>query len=129
LLATAYVFKDIFDEYDYHSINPTEPAGSYNSQNDETENAALEIPLNTLIECLNIFGTASTSSLSTFSKLKQWKRADDNSDNEGNEHDAPNRNRGVNGGGRIDQYFSGSENRTGMRLSYAGAGHPLTLLV
>ena len=145
ILATAYVFKEIFDEYKYHpDINPQEPEPFSNdpdsSQNEEeTYHVALEIPLNTLVECLNIFGTAGASASSAFQKYKQWRRADDRSDHDrDDEHandDAPSRNRRRGGAGtgagagRIDQYFSSSEKRTGMRLTYAGAGCPLTLIM
>ena len=134
-LATAYVFKDTFDEYAYHPENPSEPTLSHDSessQTDHVENAAVEIPLNTLIDCLNIFGTASAPSSLNASKYKTWRRADDGSDHDRDDNRARDRNRqrgneGANG--RIDQYFSGPEKRTGMRMSYAGMGHPLTLLL
>lgn len=117
--ATAYIFADIFDEYDYHS----EAAPSQQSQDDGVDNIAFEIPLNTLIECLNIFGTAGTHPSSTTSGAKRWKKQgeDKGSDEEG---DDGNKRRG------IAQYFgAGPEKSTGMRLTYEGAGFPLTLLM
>jgi cell cycle checkpoint protein len=142
ITATAYVFKEIFDEYKYHpDINPPEPEPFLNDPDssqheEETYHVALEIPLNTLVECLNIFGTAGVSASSAFQKHKQWRRADDRSDHDRDDDhvddDAPSRNRrgaGGAGGGRIDQYFSSSEKRTGMRLTYAGAGCPLPLIM
>jgi cell cycle checkpoint protein len=136
LIATAYIFGSIFEEYQYHPEKT--PDREDGGEEEEEPSSSLEIPLNTLTDCLNIFGTAGAPSLSTFPKHKQWRRADDNDDrdrDDNNNDDAP-QNRGghrqattTNGGFRIDQYFSGSEKRTGMRMSYAGPGHPLTLLL
>lgn len=121
-LATAYIFADIFDEYAYHS----EVAPSQQSQDDGVDNIAFEIPLNTLIECLNIFGTAGAHSSSTTSGAKRWKKQgeDKGSDEEEEGEGVNNKRRG------IAQYFgTGSEKNTGMRLTYEGAGFPLTLLM
>lgn len=100
------------------------------------ENAAFEIPLNTLIECLNIFGTAgpSTGNLGAASESagggrgkgrvrgggNAWQRAP-NDDNESGEE----------GQGRrgLETFFGGAEKKTGMRLSYPGGGYPLTLIM
>ncbi|KAI0320312.1 Rad1/Rec1/Rad17 [Amylostereum chailletii] len=129
VLATAYVFADIFDEYTYtaapaprsHSQSSPSPTPPPNSQADST--TALEIPLNTLIECLNIFGNAGQGSAGGGTKGKKWKRQGE--DEEGDEDD-----RRAGGNGKIDQYFSGGgDKRTGMRMSYAGDGHPLTLII
>ncbi|KAJ7591354.1 Rad1/Rec1/Rad17 [Mycena floridula] len=132
LLGTAFIFADIFDEYEYHPELPQEAHASQKSQEleneDEGNNAAFEIPLNTFIECLNIFGTAGGGSAPNASegKFKRWKDSDEKSDDDSD------------GGGKgkkvakrgIDQFFGGkSEQRTGMRMSYAGAGYPLTVLL
>ncbi|KAJ7273000.1 Rad1/Rec1/Rad17 [Mycena rebaudengoi] len=135
LLGTAYIFADIFDEYTYNSESPSAPQDSQNSDPEEEDNAAFEIPLNTLVECLNIFGTAGPSASATngpTSKFKKWKKAGDNSDGDDNDDDGDARGRKgrqskENG---IDQYFSSStEKGTGMRMTYAGSGYPLTLLM
>ena len=92
------------------------------------DNAAFEIPLNTLIECLNIFGTAGPASTNTSNsgKYKKWKKAGEDSDHD--DDDEGGRGRGNARG--IDSYFGGgSERRTGLRMSYAGTGYPLTLLM
>jgi len=135
--ATAYVNADVFDEYTYtqpassnHKRRSQSPSSSQaeNSDDDqEEENVAFEIPLNTLIECLNIFGTAGTLSHSSThdgKKERKWKRAGDA--DEGGFGDEREGTRGP-----IDNYFRGSkdEKRTGMRMSFAGAGYPLTLLM
>jgi cell cycle checkpoint protein len=157
LLGTAFIFSEVFDEYTYHAEpppraarpqNPKQPrqtdpnasgteSDSENGENkvqaEELDNAAFEIPLNTLIECLNIFGTAgpinpmaaisgpSGTAPSNSKQAKKWRRvADDDSDGE----------EGARGRG-IEAYFgpSAGEKRTGMRLSYSGAGYPLTLIM
>ncbi|RDB24017.1 Cell cycle checkpoint protein RAD1 [Hypsizygus marmoreus] len=126
LLGTAFIFSDVFDEYCYRSENPPVVASQDSQDSEIVDNTAFEVPLNTLIECLNIFGTAgSTSANVTTSKFKKWKKAGDDSDNDDDGG------RGRSAGGRgIDSYFGGgSEKRTGMRLTYAGAGYPLTLLL
>lgn len=140
-IGTAFIFADIFDEYAYHSESPPQLQSS-DSQDvaEEGDNAAFEIPLNTLIECLNIFGTAggapSASGSGASGKYKKWKRAGDDSDQDRHNDDGDGgRDKGWRPGsggasGGIEQYFSGgSEKRTGMRMSYAGAGYPLTLLM
>ncbi|KAG5642405.1 hypothetical protein DXG03_002837 [Asterophora parasitica] len=125
LLGTAFIFSDIFDEYAYHSESPSIEASQSSEDADLVDNVAFEIPLNTLIECLNIFGTAGPAppnASSNTNKFKKWKKPGD-SDNEDDD-------RGVRGGSRIDSYFTGgSEKGTGMRMTYAGSGNPLTLLL
>ncbi|KAF8191492.1 Rad1/Rec1/Rad17 [Mycena galopus ATCC 62051] len=132
LLATAYIFADVFDEYTYNSETP---AADSQTSDPEEDNSAFEIPLNTLIECLNIFGTAGSSGAATgggTGKYTKWKRAGDGSDHEGDDDDGRGR-RSSNGAGgtrTIDNYFgSTSDKGTGMRMSYTGSGFPLTLLI
>ena len=97
---------------------------------EEPVNVAFEIPLNTFIECLNIFGTAGPSSgavsASGVGRGHGWRRANENNDDL--EID--------DGGGRrggLDAYFAaaagGQEKRTSMRMSYFGPGYPLTLIM
>lgn len=123
---TAYVFADIFDEYAYTpeaSVSSTQASTQEmeTDQDDEQaqESTSFEIPLNTLLECLNIFGTASGSSLPSGSKFKKWKDGGGSGDE-----------MGEGGQMRVEHYFGGgSEKRTGMRLTYNGAGHPLVVLL
>ncbi|KAJ7118827.1 Rad1/Rec1/Rad17 [Mycena epipterygia] len=136
LLATAYIFADVFDEFTYNSETPAAPQGSQNSDAEE-DSSAFEIPLNTLIECLNIFGTAGSSVSAvgtggTSGKYKKWKRAGDDSDQEGDDNDGRSRrhSNGTSSARGIDSYFgSTSDKGTGMRMTYAGSGYPLTLLI
>ena len=156
LLGTAFIFSEVFDEYTYHSELPpprqarhqkpkprqadpnasgTESDSENGENKEELDNAAFEIPLNTLIDCLNIFGTASAlNAMATISgssggggapsnskQAKKWRRVGDgDSDGEGRA-----------GGRGLDAYFGpgAGEKRTGMRLSYLGAGYPLTLIM
>jgi cell cycle checkpoint protein len=146
--AMAFINADIFDEYTYtpspssrtnrhlhRSRSSSSPPSSQTENSDEDKDedkdeepsVAFEIPLNTLIDCLNIFGTAgsfSTSSASSSSNKKRWRRADDDDDGGFGEEREARR-------GPIDNYFSGGkdEKRTGMRMSFAGAGYPLILLM
>jgi cell cycle checkpoint protein len=140
--ATAYIFADNFDEYKYtppppsnrsrrrSRSSPSPPLSqTENSDNDQEEEGrvAFEIPLNTLIECLNIFGTAGpifNSNASANSNKKKWRRVD--ADDDRGSGDERERRRGP-----IDNYFSAGKDdkRTGMRMSFAGAGYPLTLLM
>ncbi|KAG7453030.1 Rad1-domain-containing protein [Guyanagaster necrorhizus] len=121
LLGTAYIFSDVFDEYEYNSESP----GSTQDSADDEDNAAFEVPLNTLIECLNIFGTAGGTNYNASGggRHNRWKKVGDNDDGDDGDDDDGGR-------GKIQQFFGGSsEKRTGMRMSYAGAGYPLTLLL
>lgn len=109
-LVTAFVFKDMFEEYTYR---PEVPGLQSQSTPQTTNNAAFEIPLNALIECLNIFGTSSGSATS---KTKKWKQ---NADDGGMDHDDDR-------SGPLDRYFPSSGKGTAMRMSYEGTGY-LTL--
>ncbi|THG96781.1 hypothetical protein EW026_g5123 [Hermanssonia centrifuga] len=147
LLATAYIFSSVFDEYEYQpEAPPPQPsADSSSSANPPpATDVAFEIPLNTLIECLNIFGTAGTSNsnLNPSTKTRQWRKVGEEEDGDDQDElrgsgasrrrDGRGRGRGRGGGasgnGRIDQFF-GAEKGTAMRVSYAGPGYPLTLLI
>jgi cell cycle checkpoint protein len=134
----------MFDEYAYtppssrsdgtrnrHSQSNSSPPSSPAEQfdDDPEANVAFEIPLNTLIECLNIFGTAgplSHSGAGNGKNDRKWRKADDDDGGFGDE-----RGDGEGRRGPIDKYFSGGKDdkRTGMRMSFAGAGYPLTLLM
>jgi cell cycle checkpoint protein len=105
------VFSNIFDEYNFDSSSL--PASQI-SQDDDAEASptplVFEIPLNTLLDCLNIFGTASASA-TTSSKLRRWKEDAGETERE----DGPVTSIGTTG--------------TGMRLVYGRVGEPLTLIM
>lgn len=98
-------------------------------------NTAFDINLPTLLECLNILGTAgsTSSSLKPNEKAHRFHRIGEETDGEDNEAGPSRRTGRTNdsGGaapGRIDHYF-GAGKGTGMRLSYPGPGYPLTLIM
>lgn len=126
---TAFIFIDIFDEYEYKPEG-SESEGSQTedttrSQTEDTsDNTAFEIPLNTFIECLNIYGSAGGSTIpNSDPKFRKWKNDDQSDDEQSDERGKKRSGRG------LDQFFGSSEKRTGMRMYYQGAGHPLTLLL
>ncbi|KAH7107246.1 Rad1-domain-containing protein [Auriculariales sp. MPI-PUGE-AT-0066] len=100
--ASAYLRRMMFDEFAYEPI-------------DGQHNTVFELRLDYLLECLNIFGSG-FASVNSSSELRSKKLGGEDSDD---------------GNGRIDQYFqrTGDSRRTGMRMSYAGPGHPLVLLL
>lgn len=132
LLATSYIYPDHFDEWNYVAEVP--PATSQLSDPQLNSTAtSFEIPLNTLLECLNVYGTGNMALTGNASIHKKWRREDNCSDDELHEERQGGRQRAKKlaagpANNRIDQYFGGgSDKRTRMRLSYVGPGHPLTL--
>jgi cell cycle checkpoint protein len=130
-IARAYIPLSLFDEYTY-TPEPQDPSATQESESGGEANTTFEIPLDTLMECLNIFGTAMSSFSQAYfdnRKKKRWRQE------EGDEDEGGGRGRGKRGGApkgntTIDQFFSSSgEKKTGMRMTYAGAGHPLTLIL
>lgn len=127
LLGRAYIPLIMFDEYKYNPLIQ-EDQPSQDSENDTDPSTMFEISLDTLLECLNIFGTG-FSAISQFAlenrKKKSWKRESDDSG-----EDRPRRKKGPKGNATLDQYFSSvGGKKTGMRLSYRGAGYPLVLIL
>lgn len=121
--AAAYIPVQIFDEFTYNP--PTSPSASPSAsptppQQSQTEKSTvLEIPLRVFIDSLSIFSTGPAPSIvEGRANNRRWVRDRDN----GGEDDVPR--------GRIEAYFAPVSGKTvGMRLSYAGEGHPLSLLV
>jgi cell cycle checkpoint protein len=97
--------------------NSEDPSQSRHARAEEEEeasdNAAFEIPLGTLIECLNIFGTAGPST----SSGKGGRGWHGDSDHEERRRDG------------LEAFFGGQGKRTSMRMSYIGAGYPMTLIM
>ncbi|THU96335.1 Rad1-domain-containing protein [Dendrothele bispora CBS 962.96] len=134
LLGTSYIFADVFNEWNYH------PDISSNDQEQENEEQtplqeqfhtiAFEIPLSTLIECLNIFGTAggfgSTKSANKVRLRRTGEDSDDNNDDDANRSTG----RSSRSTGRtLEHFFGGSDRTTSMRMTYIGPGYPLTLII
>ncbi|KAI0648329.1 Rad1/Rec1/Rad17 [Trametes meyenii] len=102
---------------------------------DELSATAFEIPLGTLMDCLNVFGTAGLAPGTSQKKKKTRGDGDDSDDGAGGGNGRANgKGKGradaddAGGNARLDQWFAPGKG-TGMRMSYAGPGHPLTLLV
>ena len=140
-IGTAYILADAFEDFIY---NPNASRGVQGTQNtqpelDLPENTAIEIPLNTLVECLNIFGSVGSSSTSSSkeNKVRRWRRMGEDSDHEANQTEGlSDRQRRASGGiqansannSTIDQFF-GTDKGTGMRISYVGAGYPVIFMM
>ena len=127
LTVAAYIRRELFEEFEFNAIEQD----TEDTQVDSS--TMLSFQLSTLLECLNIFGTATGSSSGSNVSRQPWQRED--SDNEGQagaeaqnggrhaqNQTRPNR--------RIDSFFPRSDGKgTGMRVSYAGQGHPIVLLL
>lgn len=118
--AAAYIPAQIFDEFTYSppirppSLSPTPPVPSQTE-----EPTVLEFPLHTFIDSLSIFSSGQAPSVSEGrAQNRRWMRDRENAGDD----DAPR--------GRIEAYFGATTGKSvGMRLSYAGEGHPLSLLM
>ena len=141
------MFNTVFDEFTYNpdvAASASQRRGNGNGhgrqgegeegEDDEEEvemASAFEIPLNTLMDCLNVFGTAAQAP-GTSSKKK--KNGDDDSDGGGIGGGGGRRDKGKGRAdadgtnARLDEWFAPGKG-TGMRMSYAGPGYPLTVLV
>ncbi|EIN08008.1 Rad1-domain-containing protein [Punctularia strigosozonata HHB-11173 SS5] len=128
LLATAYIFAGMFDEYQYSPdvaappSQPATPRSTALSAADVPE-TIFEVPLNTLVECLNIFGTAGPppNPNSTKARTAKLKSAEDEEGGGGEDR---------NQRGPLDKFIasaSGDAKSTAMRMTFAGLGHPLSL--
>ena len=119
-VAAAYVPAQIFDEFTYNppikspSASPTPPEASQ-----AEEPSMLEFPLRVFIDSLSIFSTGPAPSVSEGrAQNRRWVREREH----GGDDDVP--------PGRIEAYFGAGAGKTvGMRLSYVGEGHPLSLLM
>ena len=116
----AFIQAHVFDEYRFL---PNEQQTS-SSQEPVVSECKFEVQLNTLIECLNIFGTAGVGATALAKqKSRGWKHSDEDSD----EPEDGERRRPVKNKGRGINHFFLSDKATGMRMSYNGLGYPLTL--
>jgi cell cycle checkpoint protein len=134
ILATAYVFSSIFDEYTYTAppdSRPTTPNADEPTFGPQAQSTTFELPLNALVDCLNIFGTASVAATSNAS-LKRTRAEE--AEVGGGGGGGRGRGGGKRGGdtddegqSKIHQYFGGEKGTTGLRMRYVGPGYPLTL--
>ena len=92
-----------------------------------------EVPLDALLECLNIFGSGAPGGVSNPGG-KSRGRAEANSDDEnagrrrGKHVDL---NEGSSANGKLDRYFHPipESRKTGMSMGYGGKGYPLRFLL
>lgn len=140
LLATAYIQSAIFDSFIYNAepfpttSSSSEPPTSTQSSAPTSQPPAqpqdiyaqFEVPLNPLLECLNIFGTAGPLPSSSNPQHKKWKKASSSAD-AGSDQDAA---MDVDKG-KLDQYLvgGGDSKGSGMRMTYVAPGHPLMLII
>ncbi|KAH6918975.1 Rad1/Rec1/Rad17 [Coprinopsis sp. MPI-PUGE-AT-0042] len=155
LLGTAFIFSEMFDIYEYYTEAEQRRAFEKqerrrfqeNSQSqanapsddepddadDEPQNAAFQVHLNILIECINIFGTAgpmATPFTSNTNTHKKWRRGDEETDHEGVGGGGGRRGGDDLGNRRIEAFLGGGPaNRTNLRMIYPGNGYPLSLIV
>ena len=135
----AIISKEIFDTFEYNpdpDASTVAHVGEDNSQPSQMmRNTAIEIPLSVFLECLNIFGTAvgtgsnhiNSTSVSQRQPAKTGEDSGSGSEeSDGDEAGSSGRKRQ----GKIDSFFARVDGKgTGMRLSYAGAGYPLVMLL
>ena len=146
--ATAFIFGHIFDEFIHEPDAARPPPSSQDPvlpvpgpEDDEERTTAFEIPLNTLLDCLSVFGSAS---LASSASAKKKKGAGDGHESDGGGAGGRRgRDKGKGraadvgvgaanpaaGNARLEQWFAPAQKDAGMRLSYAGPGHPLTLFM
>lgn len=151
-VGVAYIHKDVFDEYEYRSEHDNDNSQPRQPQSQDADeegpspaHTVFELQVNTLLDCLNVFGTAGERSAANKDKNKNkgWRKP--NHHGGGSDVDSDEDNAG--GSGRRG---GGSSNRSGrsataggggggggavagkgtaMRMSYEGSGWPLTLLM
>ncbi|KAF8522074.1 Rad1/Rec1/Rad17 [Hysterangium stoloniferum] len=136
LTGQAYIPMSMFDEFKYkrHTTDVSQEQDpdqerDQDSDNESDAEATFDIPINTLLECLNIFGTGFSVAVTDNKKRRKWKQGSDESDEETglgrNKKTVPPKNNAT-----IEQFFfSSGGKKTGMRMSYAGVGHPLVLIL
>ena len=135
------MFSSVFDEFAYNpdaappSQHPQRGDGEgeddrMRMREEEEEMAtAFEIPLHTLMDCLNVFGTAGQAPGATSKKKKDGDDDDGPGGGGGGKKDkGKGRADADAGNARLEEWFAPGKG-TGMRMSYAGPGHPLTVLV
>lgn len=116
--ALAYLPSGIFQTYTYNAPPPDSSATETPSQQGEEPDSStcIEINLETLLQCLDIFGNAGVPNESKFKKKKNYNR--DRDEDEEDELD--------------DRYSKAPVEKSGkataMQMSYAGQGHPLVVL-
>ncbi|CCO26338.1 cell cycle checkpoint protein [Rhizoctonia solani AG-1 IB] len=118
LIANAYIPYTLFSNYTFNP--PSGDAASSQASDSQPPAAVFEVQLDVLLECLNIFGTASGNLLAKGGAGTEQKPRG-KAKGKGKEWADLNAN-------RLDNYFTSSK-ATALRMSYQGEGYPLTLLL
>ncbi|GJF00585.1 Rad1-domain-containing protein [Phanerochaete sordida] len=126
LLGTAYIFAEVFDDFKFDETHGT-PSQTQQTQDPDVKleprprkEVSFEIPLATLVDCLNIFGTNPAKEVEKkprFHRLGASAIDEEDQQREGGPHQREQ-------AGRGDQHSRGP-NVTGVRITYVGPGHPL----
>ncbi|KAI0792803.1 Rad1-domain-containing protein [Abortiporus biennis] len=130
-IGRAYVFSTVFDAYSFipPQIDPN-PESDDDEDPEEAEyqrnrEKSFEFQLTTLIDCLNVFGNATSFPTGgpTKRRVKGWKNLEDEQDDDDGE-DGVER--------KLDKFLAstkGAKGVAGMRIGYIGPGHPLSLMI
>lgn len=140
LIANAYIPREIFDEYHYNPENSENDQPESQTQHgawqesDKEEPTLFYIHLNTVLECLNIFGSGTSTLLygngNNDKRRKRWAGQSDDSDEDQGQNERRKKNVLPKGNTTLDRFFPSSDGKkTGMRMTYAGQGHPLVLIL
>lgn len=126
LLGSAFIFAECFDQFSYEGIPVATP--EMGGQRPQSTGIAFEVPLSTLVECLNVFGTAATKE--SDKKTRRWRRLGAEEEQDAQPEGAPRQRQrdALAGSERIDQHF-GKAKLTGVRITYGGPGYPLALVM
>ena len=106
--------RGFFDEYEYSPVDDGDIA---------VPSTTFEIALDTLLECLNVFGSGGGTILPAPSEKngkRGWHNKGDDEDND----DRPNRT-----GALKTSWNKGAEKVTMMKMTYQDTGYPLTLIL
>ncbi|GAA5935409.1 Rad17p [Sporobolomyces koalae] len=125
---------------DAHDVDSESPTPHSQDPNDEQTprgppHCEMTISLATMLECLNIFGNAGVTSSNPFKKEFGSDEAGDGGDGgrrrgwRGDGADEDIEGRGGARGKRGSRESGGEEKQTSLRLSYAGIGEPLIMLL
>ena len=133
MLGHAYIPVSIFDEFVFHPESHSTTSNSGSQSAPMAHSSVFEIPLDALLECLNIFGSGAPVYSSNNGGRGKWRGDPHDEDDGPASGRRPQGGRTIDlntGGTRLDQYFQPTDSRkTTMRMSYAGIGNPLTFLL
>jgi hypothetical protein len=123
LLAVAYIFPSLFDEFEYNL-----------EDGNGVEESAIEIGLDTFLEAINIFGSGfgTVQQLSERSAKRGWRgdrAGEDENDDEDGAHRLTRDTRAPGGAGGGGAMWGKKEKATMMTMTYEGQGYPVKLIL